>query len=221
MGAILQRATEIQSGLTPETEAPGVTLGELQKVASEIGIEPGIVERAAREIQAKTRHVEQDKNPTTRTFDQTVDGLVSEEAWDDIVATLRQSVGQAGTATIQGSSREWSAGWEIGTLTFTATSRHGKTRFRMLINTTGASVLGWVVAFAGGMLATALTSAILKKSGAGGAIIAMGAFLAIATVGLTTFFSIRVGQKKAQRRAAQLFATILAEANLSPEELPQ
>lgn len=208
VGAILKRATEIQSDLSPEAPSTGLTLPELQRIASEVGIEAHVVEQAARELRSAKPTTA--GNANSRTYDCTVDGIVSDESWDDIVARLREFVGRPGTSTVQGNTREWGGGWDIGHVTLTATTRGDKTRFRMWIDTTGGSILSWIVGPTFGGMATLLSAISVGKYG--GAFFGwLIAILGLLVTGLGTFFISRGWRRKLLHQAQATFAAIVAQ----------
>jgi len=206
IGAILQRAAEIQSDLAPETPTSGVTLDELRRVASEIGIEPGVLDQAAHEIQTTPRTA---TFTETQTFDHTVEGELSEEKWDDLVLQLRESIGKAGKTNIEGNTREWAGGTEFGAFTFTATSRNGKTRFRLMLDTSGITGVAFVAGFASSMMLVAISVAISKKAQFGALYGTLFALTVLATVVSTAYFGARASRKKARQQAAALFKSLL------------
>ena len=162
VGAILQRAGEIKGDLLPATDAIGLTLDELKRVAAEVGIESEIVERAAIEVDAKPS--KEAKRTDSLMLDHTVDGALSEEAWEDATMSLRQIVGRPGTVTVHESTREWSGGWDLGNVTLFATSREGRTRLRMLADTSGMTALAWGVGGTFGLIGSLMTGVLLRKN---------------------------------------------------------
>lgn len=214
VGAILKRATEIQSDLSPETTSTGMTLPELQRIASEVGIEAHVVEQAARELQSAKPAATGSAN--SRTYDCTVEGIVTDDAWDDIVTRLREFVGRPGTSTVQGNTREWAGGWDIGHVTLTATTRGDKTRFRMWIDTTGGSILSWIVGPTFGGLATLMTCAVLSKHSSA-FLIWLLAILGLLTTGLGTFFAARGWRRKLLHQAETTFASVISQGTVQPQ----
>jgi hypothetical protein len=211
IGAILQRAAEIQSGLAPEGEVQGLTLGELQKVASEVGIEPHIVERAAQEVARPST-----AKSLAGTLDQTVPGEITEEQWEDAVMELRQFVGRPGTSTMQGSTREWTGGWDIGHVTLTASTRNRQTRFRMMLDTSGFGVLAWLIGGTVGFLALMFAIVIAKKTSIGLPEALAGLAVIEALLGFTVFHGLKRSRKRMDRQVSEIFQSIVA--NVSNEE---
>lgn len=206
IGVILQRATEMQSGLTPETSKPGVTLAELQRVASEIGIEPAIVERAAQEVQTTPKVA---VLTNAQTFDHTIEGEIGDETWEELVIRLREFVGRPGKSTVEGATREWRGGLETCQITFTATSRNGKTRFRLMMDTSGANGVAGVATMFMCVFLTPMTSALIWKK--------LDNTLLTTIIGLTIFLTGIIAprvkliqwRKATHQKAAELFASLV------------
>ncbi len=209
IGAILQRAGEIQGGVGAETDQAGLTMEELQRVALEVGIQPQALAEAALEVESRESGI-------SRVLDHTVDGVITDEQWEDIVIRLRQYAGKAGTSTVQGSSREWTADWEMGSMTLTASTRNNQTRIRLLGDSTGAGAMAYVFGGILGFLATIMSCAWVGKAGLG-ALAVIGTLLFVSTL---CFFLTRIWARKWTKKSrgdvAKLFADIIAKADSAP-----
>jgi hypothetical protein len=221
IGAILQRAGEIQAGLTPETDSQGVTLHDLQKVASEVGIEPHIVERAARELDTKPATARLLDSKTSRMLDQTIEGSISEDQWDDVVMSLRQLASHTGTSSVHGTTREWTSGGDVSSITFTAQSRNDRTRFRLLADTSAASFLFTFLGSVLGFLLTIGTFAVMKKGGQEASVIAITVAAMMATIFLLTSTWIRFWQRKTHKKIAAVFESIVSTMSHGASLTPQ
>jgi hypothetical protein len=114
IAAIFRAAAEGTESQTVTGEhANGVTLRDLQTIASEVGISPIAVARAAQSLDRPHAPA------VSRTFfglpiavERTValDRALSEPEWERLVVQLRQVFGARGTLRAQGSLREWSNG---------------------------------------------------------------------------------------------------------------
>jgi len=145
VGEILKAAAEMQSGLAPTGTAKGMTLGELQSVAQEIGLNSENIGRAAQELDSTLMAKSRSKSDSIH-VEQTIDGPLSDETWEELVAALRRFAGRAGKSAENGQTREWTCGWDGGSLIFTATTRGGRTRLRLLGGTSpAAAVVGGIV----------------------------------------------------------------------------
>lgn len=65
-----------------------------------------------------------------------MDGEISDETWDDLVTEVRRFVGSPGRSEAKGNSREWVGGWKPGSLMLSITSWRGRTRLKLLGDTT-------------------------------------------------------------------------------------
>lgn len=211
IGAILQRSGEIQAGLSPEGDAQGLTLEELQKVALEVGIEPHVVEQAALEVGTGAMGAKSDS--AGKVLDHTVVGEITDEQWEDIVIRLRQYAGKAGTSTLQGSTREWTGEWDTGSLTLTASSRNGQTRLRLVGDASSAGAVGWVLGLIGGFLSVLIGGALVGKAGLG-ALAVIGTILFLGTL---CFFLTRAlansWTRSIQKNLSQLFSDVVSKAS--------
>ncbi|MHB8636188.1 MAG: hypothetical protein ACYC96_06925 [Fimbriimonadaceae bacterium] len=130
IGPLLQRASELQAGIVTDAGA-GMTLGDVQRVAAEVGIDPVMVERAASELNTRPMDPVSDERATSILLDQTVSGVLDEDAWEEIVAGLRNFANKrAGTIRQRGQTSEWVS--DAGGVTFSATRRDAQTRFRLI-----------------------------------------------------------------------------------------
>ena len=213
VGEILKRSGEIQTGLSPDPDAHGVTLEELQRVASEVGIEPHVVQQAALEVDSGAKG----KAASAKVLDHTVDGPVTDEQWEDMVISLRQRTGKSGSTTTQGTTREWTADTDMGSLTLTASTRNGRTRYRLFGDATNVTTAGWILGIAFGFVAVLIMSVILgKKSGLEAGTIAVIAAMASAFVVSLTALLTKGWEKRTQRANSSLFAEIIQIAHAGP-----
>jgi hypothetical protein len=110
---ILARASEKeQAARTQLQPAEGMTLGELQKIASEAGIAPDLVAQAARSL-------DEPAPPTPPAFlglplgaARTVrlERRMSDTEWEQLVVRLRETFNARGVIRNEGSFRSWSNG---------------------------------------------------------------------------------------------------------------
>jgi hypothetical protein len=97
LNAIIRRAVELQHaahGREEDDLASGVTLRQLQALAAEAGIAPELVARAAAELEARGDPHEYHfwGGPAAFTVERTLDGEIPEEAWEDLVAEVADSL---------------------------------------------------------------------------------------------------------------------------------
>jgi len=145
----------MQSGLALSGGPEGTTLAELQQIAKEVGLDPAAVSRAARELDSSPRN-RSSETPGSVYVELSVDGALSDEAWDDIISELRRSTGSLGKDRLVGGNREWTDGSEFTSTSLTASPRRDRTQLRFLGNTTGSAVVTAMFTFFFLILSTAL-----------------------------------------------------------------
>ncbi len=97
-----------------DTDAAGLSLGDLEEAAHAAGLDASLVAAAAAEIDAPQsgRSLLGAREETL--VQRVVRGPVSEEAWAAMVATARVEFGRTGTAGQIGQTREWTAATGAG-----------------------------------------------------------------------------------------------------------
>lgn len=103
---------EARDTLLP-AETHGLTLDELQRIGQEAGIEPGLVARAAANLEARGT-----ASPVRRSFglpvgvSRSVDlpRAPTDREWEQMVAEFRSTFGAQGQVTTTGGLRQWSVG---------------------------------------------------------------------------------------------------------------
>lgn len=109
VSAILRRATELQSDDTPV----GTTLESIKLAASELGIAPAVIERAAMELVHQSSSASEDDLATRlaggpwNTDTLRIVPRVSAEAWPAIVERIRSASGRVGYPKQVGTGYEW------------------------------------------------------------------------------------------------------------------
>lgn len=90
---LLERAAELQmQAARGKEDSPGLTLTELEHIAEEAGLDPGLVRRAASELDDPTHDHVDSSTGTTATHvyvERWIPGSLMPEAWEDIVVELR------------------------------------------------------------------------------------------------------------------------------------
>ena len=144
VSAIIARAVERQQDADAGANETGLTLDEIERVGRESGIDPAHLRAAAAEVDAVGRTLAK-QTAATRTevvVERWIDAPFRIEAWEDVVAHLREAHGaamgaafgsSAGETVRQvGSSYEWAHTDGLGVRTrVTVSPRDGRTRLRM------------------------------------------------------------------------------------------
>lgn len=141
IGRILKRATELQHR-EPTAAPAGVTLDELEEIASEAGIDPTYLRRAALELD--TRRGQRglwskllgDEVGLVR--ETTLPGEVGDDGFEGILATIQATSKEHGQPSLFGRTLTWRAetASKTRTVQVVVTSRDGTTHIRVEENLT-------------------------------------------------------------------------------------
>jgi len=167
LAAILKAASEAQAkDLGPAEDSAGLTLSEIAKLATEVGIDPVHISHAAEKLERLPAKKEFNfwGASAQQVIERTVEGTFDDVGWEEAVAEMRMAYGSAGTASEIGTSREWSGGSEFRYAHISATPKNGKTRIRVQIHQEGALVVRWMFAFATSFFTSILIVAAAKKA---------------------------------------------------------
>jgi hypothetical protein len=134
IGRVLKRAAEIQ-GKQPKATTYGLSLAEMQELARDSGIDPGLV--AAAVLELNSDQVAREKNwwggPMTHTLIRSVDGPISDDTWEELLAVLRRTLKETGSTEQRGTTRQWmSKTQEGGQSHLIATYRDGRTELELM-----------------------------------------------------------------------------------------
>lgn len=151
VGQILNAAAEMRSGMSTATSGDGITLAELQRIAEEVGINPNNVERAASALSVNSQRKSQ-RGSGFVMIESRIDGVISEEIWDELITEVQRFAGKPGSRLAQGPAREWTGTSSMGYLMLSATTRHGNTRLKILGDSGIVSATTIPFAFPFGML---------------------------------------------------------------------
>lgn len=156
IGRILKRATELQRR-EPSAPPAGVTLQELEEIASEAGIDPMYLRRAATELDAGraeptvwSKLLGDDVGLVRET---TLPGEVGNDGFERILATIQATSKEHGQPSLFARTLTWRAETASNTRTVqvVVTSRDGTTHIRIEENLTqmASGIFGGVVAGGG------------------------------------------------------------------------
>ncbi len=130
---ILKRAAEMQ-GTEGEGPSTGLTLAELEQIASDSGIDPKFVRLAATEMVfgGNTGETNFWGGPLSRTVELELDGELTAEIWERMVTEIRRSFRESGSVQEWGRAFEWTlTGNEEVNAHVTAIPRDGKTHIEL------------------------------------------------------------------------------------------
>lgn len=144
VSAIIARAVERQQEADAGATESGLTLDEIERLGRDSGIDPAHLRAAASEMDTVGRTLDRQTSQTKTEVivERWIDAPFRIEAWEDVVAHVRQTFGASiGSATGSdagetvrqiGSTYEWSHTSNLGVRSRVAVSpRDGRTRLRM------------------------------------------------------------------------------------------
>ena len=112
VGLILRRATELQRSEPTAADPTGLTLAELQDVATEVGIDPTYLRRAAAELESGAGTGVSEKllgAPLAFVLERTVPGEFPESGFEELVPLMQAATVGQGNASAVGKTLTWSS----------------------------------------------------------------------------------------------------------------
>jgi hypothetical protein len=115
---IIKRAAELQqTEQVAQEPATTMSLAEVEQIASEAGIDPRLIRRAAQGLE-RPQEVNRPSAfagaPTTLVFERVVDGEIQVEDFEMLIAEIRRAMGENGMPSVIGKSLAWSSGGRGG-----------------------------------------------------------------------------------------------------------
>ena len=204
VGQILKAAAEMQSSLTKTGSADGITLQELQRLAEEVGLNPDNIEEAARNLQPDVSWKSRGSSNSSL-LERTIRGEITEETWEDLVTEVRRITGKPGVTELNGSTREWLGGSETESVMFSATTRGGRTQFKLLGDCSGEVAMTWTIGFVLTFLSSLAPLIVTAKQHLGTApllVLALTCFAAL----LGYYVTLSVVRNSRRRHSSQIEA---------------
>ena len=130
IGAILKKAAENSSTDGPDTPM-GLSIDELQQLASDAGIDPEQIARAVAEIDEESRRSEPTfwGGPFSFNSQVLVGGEITVGQWEEMLISIREFFKSKGKVTARESVFEWSSPWgTTNSAQVTALKDNGKTK---------------------------------------------------------------------------------------------
>lgn len=200
---IFARATEMEvDALPPVPTRDAYSLADLKAIAAEAGIDPDLIERAAREIAATGESTS--RGLVSRHVDVSFPGTLSEDRARRVLAAVRSSLRQQGTGEVSSSGFSWTS--DGRTLLMTAHDELGKTHLRVSSNAWPSVSVAALL----GLLAAWTTAGML------GTITMVGFFASVAAGLGVTATLVTAAMAKARRQTASALAAA-ARTLLGPE----
>ncbi|MDR9410069.1 MAG: hypothetical protein RI573_14605 [Balneolaceae bacterium] len=131
--AILRIAAEKSAADEPDNKM-GLSIDELRQLASEAGIDPEQITRAAAEIEANSRINERNfwGGPFSYSPQVLVDGEITLGQWEEMLLSIREFFQSKGKVTTRNSVYEWSSPWDTSNSAHvTALKNNGQTKINL------------------------------------------------------------------------------------------
>ena len=213
MGALIQRATELQQGSSDAFEH-GLSILEIERIAAELGITPEHLRNAALELENQS-HTHDSKGfwgtPFQIDLNRVVEGALTDEQWEEIVLMLRTYTGRAGRTNDIGKTKEWSHFLDegLGHTRVSISPREEQSTVKIQKQYRGMGVFVYVLSF---LLGGVITLILSELEGAPFVSIPMGlTFLGAGCV--TALLAARTGlsiwSKRQQKKLDQMLNKVL------------
>jgi hypothetical protein len=214
VGKILRNAAQRQGSGGPGDNSGGMTLGELQRVAAEVNIDPEHILAAAADLDREAPTPPGMLGLSTIVHEEhIIEGEVDDAAWEGIVAQLRSTLGAPGEATRLGSAYEWMAKFEGGTTVhLSASPRNGRTTIQLTAEYGQLVFLTMMISGIASLMASALIGKGMTKAGAPGGAIVLAVILAILAVVTIAYLVLRTWHQANRRKLDSLMKRITSTA---------
>jgi len=155
VGLILRRATEMQRAEPTALDPAGLTMAELEEIAAEAGIDPGMLRQAASELnfqQPATLGSRLAGAPVALAIERVIDGEMPVDRLEELVPTIVAATPGRGTASAVGRSLTWSSqeGSNLTEQQVLVSSQSGQTLIRVEQTYSGLAA-GWFGGIMGGV----------------------------------------------------------------------
>jgi len=135
VGLILREASRAQEGRR-QGGGEGLSLAQLKQIATEVGLDPGAVETAARRL-AQNQSARRSLffgTPVAPEFEDEIAGELGPEELAEIVTAIRKATGRRGVSEAELGALEWSARDAMGGRYVSVLAKGGATRLRVFGN---------------------------------------------------------------------------------------
>jgi len=216
VGLILRRATEMQRAEPTALDLAGLTLAELEDIAAEAGIDPGMLRQAANELHAHrplTLSHRLAGAPVAIDIERVIDGELPAGRLEELAATIRSATAGQGSASSVGRTLTWSSktGSSVTERQVLVSVRDGQTLIRIQDSFGGlaASLFGGIMGGVGGGVGFGLGGGLSAALGLGAGLIALP--LAAVTGSYFLARAIYTSQVRSREAAAHALLSRLAE----------
>lgn len=216
VGLILKRATELQRAEPSVPNPEGLTLGELEEIASEAGIDASLLRRAANEL-----HTLQPTGlgsrlagaPIEIVIERTIEGEMPRDRLEELIPVMQSATAGQGTASAVGGTLTWSSRSESNTSSqqVLVSARDGRTLIRVEERLGGlaAGLFGGIMGGVGGGVGFGLGGALGGLAGSVAVGVTLPFVVLVGSYALAR--AIFSGQVKRREAAAHALMDRLAE----------
>jgi len=217
VGAILKKATEDSSTNNSDTSI-GLSVNELQQIASEVGIDPEQIARAAAEIDVTSEKNEQTFWGGPFSFNSQVlaEGEITDGQWEEMLIAIRNFFQSKGEVTTRESVFEWSSPWgATNSAQVTALKDDGKTKISVSWNGPLTAIPFYIPVPAAAIASVLFASEFLELASVPGMAFAM---LATGLTFLTGRWALRRHLNKGFEKFRQMVAKLNLIANVKSRD---
>lgn len=163
---ILRKAIELQERHIGVDTAQGLSLREIQAIASEIGLDPALVERAASLVPRTQagKMVRLFGGPGLYHMEYSVEGEISKNDFGTMIDAVRRVTGHQGQVTEVLGSIEWKTVGEVSQLLVSVSPRDGRTIVKIMANREPAAILTFLFPGLAGLIGIGIAGAIIEPS---------------------------------------------------------
>ena len=229
VGEILRRAVELQHrGSVPALRGDGLSKSELERVASEAGIDPAFVRQAIAESGSPSPETETSKlMGEVRTIEVhgLLEGEVSSDAMDRMIEEVQRTFADTSEPSYTDTSATWTgssatASTRLSNLMVAITARSGQTEIRITERLDSLSaVLFGALGIGGGTVGVAISGAIGMGEFGSPLIFAAGAVTAVGSI-YTLARTLYSRSARKRRRELQRLVARMVEVSISDVKLP-
>ena len=213
---ILRQATEMQRAEPTALDPEGLTLAELEEIAAEAGIDPGLLRHAANELHTRRPATLGNRlagAPMAAEIDRVIEGELPRERFEELIPTIQAATAGQGTASAVGRTLTWGStkGSSLTERQVLVSVRDGQTLIRIQesFGDLSASLFGGLMGGVGGGVGFGLGGALAATLGLGAGLIV----LPIAAVTGSYFLARAIfsSQVRSRETAARALLDRLAE----------
>ncbi len=183
---VLRRAAEaqLQARKLPGPRQSGLTLDEMRSIAAEVGVDPDLVARLARELPEPGRSVLERLmgGPLGHGVELVVDRPLDEAARSAALDAIRGAMGEQGRVQRVGDRLEWTTASAPSPIAVNLAPRDDGTSVQILVERGGGAFLTFVISALAGVAGGGITAGIVDPSTLVDTLIVAGGVAGSATI---------------------------------------